>query len=125
MSSTVTARLCNRIFDFQFSDLGDKAVAAAKRLLLDGLAVAVGGAGETPVAILAQHYRALRCDERATAIGNGFKLGVVSAAALNGAAMHVLDFEPVWSPATHAVSTTLPAILALAEQEQTSDAHSC
>src|ERR1035437_436921 len=39
----------------------------------------------------------------------------VSAAALNGAAMHVLDFEPMWSPANHALSTTLAGVLALAE----------
>jgi aconitate decarboxylase len=29
--------------------------------------------------------------------------------------MHVLDFEPMWSPANHALSTTLAAVLALAE----------
>jgi aconitate decarboxylase len=29
--------------------------------------------------------------------------------------MHVLDFEPMWSPANHALSTTLPGALALAE----------
>jgi 2-methylcitrate dehydratase PrpD len=122
MSAKVTPLLCERICDLQFSDLDDKAVAAAKRLLLDGIAVAVAGSDDEPITILAKHYRALRCEEQATAIGNGFKLGVVSAAALNGAAMHVLDFEPMWSPSNHALSTTLPAILALAEQEQTSGA---
>ena len=44
-----------------------------------------------------------------------FRLNTVSAAALNGAAMHVLDFEPMWSPANHALSTTLAGVLALAE----------
>jgi 2-methylcitrate dehydratase PrpD len=29
--------------------------------------------------------------------------------------MHVLDFEPMWSPANHALSTTLAGVLALAE----------
>jgi aconitate decarboxylase len=29
--------------------------------------------------------------------------------------MHVLDYEPMWSPANHAVSTSLPTVLALAE----------
>ena len=29
--------------------------------------------------------------------------------------MHVLDFEPMWNPANHQMSTTLPAALALAE----------
>ena len=53
--------------------------------------------------------------QQATAIGNGYRLNTVSAAALNGAAMHVLDFEPMWSPANHALSTTLAGVLALAE----------
>jgi aconitate decarboxylase len=29
--------------------------------------------------------------------------------------MHVLDFEPMWSPPSHALSTTLPTVLALGE----------
>ncbi|MDH3413720.1 MAG: MmgE/PrpD family protein, partial [Gammaproteobacteria bacterium] len=37
-----------------------------------------------------------------------------------GAAMHVLDYEAMWSPATHATSTCLPALLALAEQRSAS-----
>jgi 2-methylcitrate dehydratase PrpD len=44
----------------------------------------------------------------------------VAAAALNGAAMHVLDFEPMWSPANHALSTTLAGTLALAEEKGSS-----
>ena len=28
----------------------------------------------------------------------------------NGAAMHVLDYEPMWNPANHAVSTVLPGL---------------
>ena len=52
---------------------------------------------------------------QATAIGFGFKTSVVNAALINGASMHVLDYEPMWSPANHAVSTSLPTVLALAE----------
>lgn len=51
----------------------------------------------------------------ATALGLGFRTAPTLAAALNGASMHVLDFEPMWTPSNHALSTTLPAILALAE----------
>jgi aconitate decarboxylase len=29
--------------------------------------------------------------------------------------MHVLDYEPMWNPPTHALSTTLPAVLAIGE----------
>src|SRR5262245_2011130 len=34
--------------------------------------------------------------------------------------MHVLDYEPMWSPPTHATSPTLPTVLALAEVENAS-----
>ena len=37
------------------------------------------------------------------------------AALVNGAAMHVLDYEPMWLPATHALSPALAAALALGE----------
>lgn len=53
--------------------------------------------------------------DRASVIGGGRRVGLVEAARVNGAAMHVLDFEPMWNPATHSLSTILPALLALAE----------
>jgi aconitate decarboxylase len=39
----------------------------------------------------------------------------VPAALLNATSMHVLDFEPMWTPATHALSPALAPVLALAE----------
>ena len=50
----------------------------------------------------------------------GFRTAPTLAAALNGPSMHVLDFEPIWTPSNHALSTTLPAILALAETRDVS-----
>src|SRR5262249_7426022 len=96
-------------------DLGALAIAAARRLVLDGLAIAVAGTEEKAIQILAAHYKEQGGAAQATAIGNGFQLNTVSAAALNGAAMHLLGFEPIWSPANHALSTTLAGVLALAE----------
>ena len=112
----LTTELCQRIAAARFEDLPDATLAAARRLVLDGLAVALAGAvEEDAVPILAAHYRRLGGAPLCTAIGCGFRTDPVRAAALNGAAMHVLDFEPMWSPATHALSTTLPVALALAE----------
>ncbi|MGE0803412.1 MAG: MmgE/PrpD family protein [Lautropia sp.] len=51
----------------------------------------------------------------ATLIGHGRRVAAVDAARANGAAMHVLDYEPMWNPANHSLSTVLPAVLALAE----------
>ena len=112
----LTADLCARIAAAGYGDIPEPARAAARRLVADGIAVAVAGvAEEDAVPTMARAIRALGGNPDATAIGCGFKIDPVRAAALNGAAMHVLDFEPMWSPATHALSTTLPAALALAE----------
>ena len=112
---SVTAQLCERIAATGYDDLGAPAVEAARRLVLDGIAIAVAGTEEEAIGILAAHHKEQGGAPQATVIGNGFRLNAVAAAALNGAAMHVLDFEPMWSPANHALSTTLAAVLALAE----------
>ena len=112
---SVTSQLCEKIAATGYASLGVPALAAARRLVLDGVAIAIAGTEEEAIHILAAHFREQGGAEQATAIGNGFRLNTVSAAALNGAAMHVLDFEPMWSPANHALSTTLAGVLALAE----------
>jgi aconitate decarboxylase len=118
---TITADLCAKIVRAGYADLGDQALQAGRRLVLDGIAVAIAGATEEQaIRILADHYRDQGGAPQATAIANGFKLNTVAAAALNGAAMHVLDFEPMWSPANHALSTTLAGTLALAEAKGSS-----
>src|SRR5271169_4106164 len=111
----VTSLLCERIVATDYENLGVPAIEAARRLVLDGIAIAVAGTEEEAIHILAAHHKEQGGAPQATAIGNGFRLNTVSAAALNGAAMHVLDFEPMWSPANHALSTTLAGVLALAE----------
>ncbi len=112
----VTGPLCEKIAATTDGDIGEAATAAARRLVLDGIAVAVAGArSEEAIRILANHLRAQEAKPVSSAIGLGFGLAPVGAALLNGAAMHVLDFEPMWNPATHALSPTLPPILALAE----------
>lgn len=95
--------------------LPPSALEAARGLLLDGIAVAMAGSRETAPTIIAEHVRSFGGAEHATAFNFGFKTTVVGAAYLNGASMHVLDYEPMWNPPTHAVSTTLPAVLALGE----------
>jgi aconitate decarboxylase len=87
-------------------------------LLLDGLAVAVAGAAESGPGIMAQSARFECPGGPATVIGRGFTTGVVQAARVNGMAMHVLDFEPMWNPPNHALSPLVPALLALAEKRE-------
>jgi 2-methylcitrate dehydratase PrpD len=112
---SVTTDLSKTITATSFDALGAPAVAAARQLVLDGLGVAVAGSREQPITILAEHWKSQGGNPQVSVIGHGFRTSPVAATAINGAAMHVLDFEPMWSPATHALSTTLPAILAVAQ----------
>ena len=87
-------------------------------LLLDGLAVAVAGAGEPGPGLMAALARSECRHGPATVIRQEFTTGVVQAARVNGMAMHVLDYEPMWNPPDHALSPLLPAVLALAEKRE-------
>ena len=93
-------------------------LARARLLLLDGLGVAVAGAGEPGPRMAAELARADQAAPVATVIGHGFATSLTGAARVNGMAMHVLDFEPMWHPANHALSSLLPALLGLAEQRE-------
>jgi aconitate decarboxylase len=114
---SLTARFAAELSDLAATPLDGAAREACVALVVDGLAVAALGAGETGPRLLAEAALAARCEPVATLIGHGTGTSPAEAARANGAAMHVLDFEPMWNPANHALSTTLPALLALAEAE--------
>ncbi len=111
---STTAQLCDKIVATTYDTLTPEAITAARRLVLDGIAIALAGTEEEAIGILANHYRDMGAKPDCVALGLGFRTAPTLAAALNGASMHVLDFEPMWTPSNHALSTTLPAILALA-----------
>ena len=111
----VTGELCSVIAATTFDTLGADCVRRVKQAIKDGIAVAIAGAGELPVKLLAAHVRAQGGASQASVWGHGFRTSTVHAAYVNGVATHVLDFEPMWLPPTHAVSPTLPVALALAE----------
>jgi aconitate decarboxylase len=113
---SITRRLCEKIVATTADNMGDAAIAKARQLVLDGIAVAVAGARiEEAPKILAHHLRAQGSKLDCSALGFGFRLAAVPAALLNATSMHVLDFEPMWTPQTHALSPALAAVLALAE----------
>lgn len=112
-----TETLCQTISQTTFTSLHSQVVEIAKQIILDGIAVAVAGSIEDGPRLAAEHVRSLGGVEVSTVFGWGFKTSPVSAAYVNGISLHVLDYEPMWSPATHATSPTLPTVLALAEME--------
>jgi 2-methylcitrate dehydratase PrpD len=118
--SDLTARVCDRIVVCGRTPLDARLLPAARQLFLDGVAVAVAGARlEEAPCILAAHFAdpltGAGGGSAASLLGLNARLGTVPAALVNGAAMHVLDYEPMWLPATHALSPALAAALALGE----------
>jgi aconitate decarboxylase len=115
----VTEQFCRVLAAMTSESISTAAMRAASALMLDGIAVAMAGSRETASRIIAEHLRSLGGAGQSTALNFGFKTTAIAAARLNGASMHVLDFEPMWIPPTHALSTTLPAVLALGEKLNT------
>ncbi|HEY0336048.1 MAG TPA: MmgE/PrpD family protein [Burkholderiales bacterium] len=115
MGPGVTQTLCERMRATTFDTLDAECVQRVKQAIKDGIAVAVAGARERPAVLLAEHVKSLGGAHHATVWGQAFKTSTVDAAYVNGVATHVLDFEPMWLPPTHAVSPVLPVALALAE----------
>ena len=113
---TVTQRLCEKIVATTADSMDERAIAKARQLVLDGVAVAVAGARiEEAPKILADYLRGQGSKPECAALGFGFRLAPVPAALINAASMHVLDFEPMWTPATHALSPALAPALMLAD----------
>ncbi len=111
-----TKKISEIIVGISSKDMTTLSIEKARQLFLDGIAVAVAGSiKEEPPSILAAHIRSKGAKEISSVIGFGFKTHPVDAAYINGGSMHVLDYEPMWSPANHAISTNLPAILSLSE----------
>lgn len=114
MNATVT--FADFLIEAAREGLSPPARKAAAQLFCDGIAVATLGAREAAPQLL--YLQALESNgtPHATPIAQGPQsLPASTVARINGAAMHVLDFEPMWNPANHSLSTTLPALLALAE----------
>ena len=117
---TVTHRLAQHIVDTPYAAIPDASLTAAKRFMLDTLAVAWAGS-DAPGC---REARALlvdeggRADSSAWAYGEqGGRLPAMSAAFINGMTSAALDYDAIGSGASvHVNITVLPAALAMAER---------
>lgn len=115
---SVTEELAGHISSAAFDAMPPEAVEAAKVVILDGLAVTLAGSREQAARIVADYARDMGGNPQCSVFGHGFRTSPPMAAFVNGVAGHVLDYEVMWHPATHATSPTLPGILALAESSR-------
>ncbi len=72
-SGNATRAIAERVCPIRYADLGADTVAMVKRLIADGVAVAIAGSAQEPPRILADHALALGGAARATVCGFGFK----------------------------------------------------
>lgn len=117
----VTLALAHRIATLRYEDLPADIITIAKHCVLDWVAVALQGAREPLVAILAEHVTAEGGSDRATLIGRGRRASPRQAALVNGAASHALDYDDVnVRMMGHPTGPVLAAVLALAESRAAS-----
>ena len=118
-TTSLTSQVCDIIVTRGREPLAAELLPSARQLFLDGIAVAIAGARlEEAPKILAAHFAdpiTGAANGNTALLGLNARLGTVPAALVNGASMHVLDFEPMWLPATHALSPALSTVLALGE----------
>jgi 2-methylcitrate dehydratase PrpD len=118
------ATLAERIADFAlgiaFEDLPEDVIEESKRILLDSIGCALGGAYTEKGKIALRFARQFGECPEATAIGLGDKVSVLGAAFANGEVMNALDYESVLSPGHVQPSFIIPAPMAMAEMQRAS-----
>lgn len=88
----------------------------ARQCVLDYFGVALAGAGDALVGILSDEMSAAGGVAEASLVGRAARLPVLSAALVNGAASHALDYDDVnLAMPGHPSVAILPALVALAE----------
>jgi 2-methylcitrate dehydratase PrpD len=113
----LTVELARRALALRFTDLPGEVRALARQCILDTLGVALAGAHDDLVRILAAELEDQGGKPAAGVIGSKLRLPALSAALLNGTMAHALDYDDVnLAMPGHPSVAVLPAVLALAEE---------
>jgi len=105
----------NKYGPMTYDDLPAHVAQVADQCILDWFGCALAGSGEPLAAILREQFghRSGSC----TVIGSDIKLEAPTAALLNGASGHALDYDDTGARVgCHSTAPVLPAVLAVAEE---------
>ncbi|XP_061696948.1 cis-aconitate decarboxylase [Syngnathoides biaculeatus] len=98
--------------------LTDGVVRRSKRMMLDTLGVGVLGSGTDVFDKVLKYSRSFQSEEKSSVWGKrAVTVPPHFAAFVNGVAVHSMDFDDTWYPATHPSGAVLAALLALAEAD--------
>jgi 2-methylcitrate dehydratase PrpD len=117
----VTAEIAKRATALAWRDFPDDLIERTKQCLLDWFAVTVAGAQEELTDILVREAVEDGAKGKATLVGRSETTLPSTAALINGAASHALDYDDVnFAMHGHPTVTVMPALLALGEQRKAS-----
>jgi 2-methylcitrate dehydratase PrpD len=120
-SQGLTRTLAEQARTLNYADLPDDVRALARQCVLDYIGCTLAGSKEDLTSILLAEMQEQGGAPVATVIGHAARLPVLSAALVNGAASHALDFDDVNLAMTgHPSVVLLSALLALAEERGSS-----
>jgi 2-methylcitrate dehydratase PrpD len=113
----ITRALVRTVRTLRYDELPEDAREVARHCVLDFFGVALAGAGEPLVDFLVEVVAEPENASAATLIGRSERATAATAALVNGAAGHALDFDDAhMGMSGHPTVPVLPAVLALAEQ---------
>jgi 2-methylcitrate dehydratase PrpD len=117
----VTAEIAKRAAHLAWRDLPDDLIERTKQCLIDWFAVTAAGAQEELTDILVAEAREDGIAGKASLVGRLETASPATAALINGAASHALDYDDVnFAMGGHPTVTVVPALLALGEQMKAS-----
>ena len=113
----ITRALVGAVRNLRYDDLPDDAREVARHCVLDFFGVALAGAREPLVDFLVDVVVEPENSSAVSLIGRSERATAATAALVNGAAGHALDFDDAhMGMSGHPTVPVLPAVLALAEQ---------
>ncbi|MBN3318204.1 IRG1 decarboxylase, partial [Atractosteus spatula] len=114
---TVTASFGGFIQAVQPEQLTQTVLRRSKRMVLDSLGVGLLGSTTQVFELALQHCQHMYApDDISSVYGRSqTRLSPTLAAFVNGVAVHSMDFDDTWHPATHPSGAVLPALLAISD----------
>jgi 2-methylcitrate dehydratase PrpD len=120
-TANFTEFLAFRATNLHYEDIPEPARALARQCILDYFGVAIAGADDPLVGILLDEMVEAGGVPQAGVIGHRARLPALSAALVNGAAAHALDYDDVnMAMPGHPSVAILPGLLALGEFKEAS-----
>lgn len=115
-SSDVTGGVARFVSETRFEDLDTTTVEQLKRLILDGVANAVGGLRTSASRIQRVVVADLGSGQVARVLGSGERASLLTAAYTNAASANALDFDDTYKTFLHPGATAVAPSLAVGEK---------